>query len=246
MTRRLVSFLVAGLVLAADDVARVFRFEHTLTRESVQEISTVVRSIAEIRQAYANAEARSLTAQASPEQVELAEWVVKELDRPAAAQGGASPASFVIHPPNGTAHVVRIFFLPAGIEVHHLQEITTAVRSVGEIRHAFTYNAARAVAVRGTQEQLLLTEWLLEELQKPSGISLTREFRLDSEREGVVQVFHLPQALSIERFQEIARATRPAASIRRLFTFNRTRAIAVRGTAEQVSSAARFLADYTH
>lgn len=236
--------LIAGLALAADDVERVFRFEHTPTRESVQEIATVVRSIGEIRQAYANAEARSLTVRAPREQVELAEWVVKELDRPATPQGGASPASFVIQPPDATAQVVRIFFLPAGIEGHNLQEITTAVRSVGEIRHSFTYNAARAIAVRGTHERLLLTEWLLEELQKPNGVSAAREFRLDSEREGVVQVFHLPKVASIEKLQEIAKATRPAASVRRVFTFNDTRAIAVRGTAEQVSSAARFLADY--
>lgn len=245
MTRRLLSFLVAGFALAADDVERVFRFEHTPTRESVQEIATVVRSIGEIRQAYANAEARSLTVRAPREQVELAEWVVKELDRPAIPQGGASPSSFVIQPASGTAHVVRIFFLPAGIEIHHLQEITTAVRSVGEIRHSFTYNAARAMAVRGTHEQLLLTEWLLEELQKPSGMSPPREFRLDSEREGVVQVFHLPKVASIEKLQEIAKATRQSASIRLVFTFNDTRGIAVRGTAEQVSSAARFLAGST-
>jgi general secretion pathway protein D len=51
--------------------------------------------------------------------------------------------------------------------VQELQEISTTVRSVTEIRRAFTYNSQFAILVRGTADQVALAEKLIQDLDKP-------------------------------------------------------------------------------
>ena len=48
-----------------------------------------------------------------------------------------------------------------------LQEIATTVRSIAEIRRAFTYNALNAIMVRGTADKVALAEKLISDLDKP-------------------------------------------------------------------------------
>ena len=242
MTLRLAGFFIAAAAFAADDVERVFRFTHTPTVQAVQELSTVVRSIGEIRQAVADGDARTLTIRAPQEQVTLAEWLIKELDRPPAAH---APATFEIRPTGGSPQIVRILYLPAVEHIQQAQEITTVVRSIGEIRHAFLYSAAGALALRGSPDQIALAEWLLTEVVKSGPSSAVREFRLDGKGEDHVQVYHLQSKYSVDQLQEIAKSTRVTTHLRRLFTFNATRAIAARGTADQLAAAARLLEVHT-
>ena len=242
MTTRFASFLIGTIAFAADDVERVFRFANTPNVRAVQELSTVVRSIGEIRHAYADGAAQTLTVRAPQEQVTLAEWVIKELDRPPAEH---APATFEIRSPDGTPQTIRVLYVPPAADMQQAQEITTLVRSIGEIRHAFLYSSTGAMALRGSPDQIALAEWLLTEVAKNGRSSEAREFRLDGKGEDVVQVFHLSEAYTVERLQEIAKRTRTATQLRRLFTFNATRAIAARGTADQISTAERMLREHS-
>lgn len=63
--------------------------------------------------------------------------------------------------------VVRTFYLKNTTTAQELQEIATAIRSVTEIRRVFTYNAQNAILVRGTVDQVALTEKLVQDLDKP-------------------------------------------------------------------------------
>jgi hypothetical protein len=227
--------LMAGLSQAAE---RVFKFVNTGSAHDAQELATTVRSIAEIRQAFADAEARSMRVQATEEQIALAEWLTAQLDRRPGSPGASS--GYEMRLPDGTAQTVRVFYFPA-MERQQAQELTTVVRSIGEIRSSFLYYGARALAIRGTPAQIALTEWLLSEIRR-TGPSDARDFQLDGKGEDVVQVFHLPSSYSVERLQQITTATRTSIQIRRMFTFNATRAIAARGSADQIASAARLLA----
>ena len=55
-------------------------------------------------------------------------------------------------------------------------------------------------------------------------------------REGVVRVFYAKTA-SAERLQALAMDVRKQTTIRRVFTYHATRAMAVRGTAQQIAQA---------
>ncbi len=63
--------------------------------------------------------------------------------------------------------VVRTFYIPNASTVQEFQEIANALRTVTEIRRVFTYNAGRAMLVRGTADQVALVEKLVHDLDKP-------------------------------------------------------------------------------
>lgn len=64
-------------------------------------------------------------------------------------------------------NVVRVFYIQNATSVQEFQEIATAVRSITEIRRVFTYNAQRAILMRGTPDMIALAEKLVHDLDKP-------------------------------------------------------------------------------
>lgn len=64
-------------------------------------------------------------------------------------------------------YVVKVFYIKNATTVQELQEISTTLRSVTEIRRAFTYNAQYAILVRGTADQVNLAEKIIQDLDKP-------------------------------------------------------------------------------
>lgn len=64
-------------------------------------------------------------------------------------------------------YVVKTFYIKNTTTIQELQELSTTVRSVTEIRRAFTFNAQNAILVRGTTDQVALAEKLIADLDKP-------------------------------------------------------------------------------
>jgi hypothetical protein len=153
------------------------------------------------------------------------------------------------HPPveryeiNGVADPsVRVFYPAQTESVDMLQELTVLMRSVVEIRRAFTFNAPRAAIMRGTPDEMAAAEWLFKELdQRTAAHAASETWRLPGTEEGVMRVFYLRPSLSIPELMKNAAGIRKEANIRRMFTYNASRAIAVRGTAEQVEMAERLI-----
>ena len=64
-------------------------------------------------------------------------------------------------------NVVKVFYVQNATSVQEFQEITTAVRSVTEIRRVYSYNAQKAILVRGPADAVMLAEKLIRDLDKP-------------------------------------------------------------------------------
>ena len=64
-------------------------------------------------------------------------------------------------------YVVKVFYIKNATTPQELQEISTTVRSVTEIRRAFAYNSQFAIMLRGTADQISLAEKLIADLDKP-------------------------------------------------------------------------------
>jgi hypothetical protein len=231
--------ICASASFAQPAATRVLRFNHVVEPQSLMEVGTVVRSTGEIRDSKADAQARTLTLSGEVWQMELAEWLMNKLDRvPVPARSG--PERYEI--PGIPDPSVRIFYPARADTPVNLQELTTTVRSVIEIRRAFTFNAAKAVVLRGTPAETDTAEWLFRELDRGPANGAVSEIRtLPNDSEGVIRVFYLRPVLSVEQFQRNATEVRREVAIRRMFTFNALRAMAIRGTAEQVAAAERLL-----
>jgi general secretion pathway protein D len=84
-----------------------------------------------------------------------------------------SPTSIFVTEDNVTKRrdyedqVVKVFYVTNATSVQEFQEIATAVRTVSEIRRVFTYNAQKAMVVRGPVDAVALAEKLIHDLDKP-------------------------------------------------------------------------------
>jgi len=63
--------------------------------------------------------------------------------------------------------VVRVFYVSNLLLPQELQEISTAVRGVTNLRQVFTYAPQNAIIVRGTVDQVALADKLFQDLDKP-------------------------------------------------------------------------------
>ena len=67
----------------------------------------------------------------------------------------------------GNDDVVRVLRLPHTATVQDFQKAATQIREATKIKRVFTYNGLRAVAFRGTADQIAMAERMATELDKP-------------------------------------------------------------------------------
>ena len=149
-----------------DDVVRVFYLTHTDTVQNLAEIATLVRSIGNIRRLFTYNALHAIAMRGTADQIALAEWLFKELDKQPDAQQNQDTSIHEYRLPGNTEDIVRVFYLPGTDVVPRFQAFVTQVRTITEIRRLFTYNALRAFAARGTADQLALADKLIQERNK--------------------------------------------------------------------------------
>jgi len=232
---------------SADDVVRLFFVPNAGTVQGLQEVATTVRTIAEIRRVFTYNTPKVLALRGTADQIATAAFLVHELDQPADAKRTDSRQYQMVDPANHGETEVRVFYLPYASTVPQFQEVATLVRTIAEIRRVFTYNSTRALTVRGTADQLALTAWMVGELGKPvtPGTASTTYQYVSNDRNGenLVRVFYVKDVPTIAVFQQLATQLRTTTQMRRVFTYNESKAIALRGNEAQLAIAEQMLQD---
>jgi hypothetical protein len=212
----------------------VLRLWHT-GPQSVQELATVTRSTADIRELSVNAAERSITFNGTPHQNAIAEWLVSRLDV-------SGPRLIGTPYKAGADDTAQVFYLNNAETAWQMMEITTVARSLAEVPRAFVYQPAKAIVARGTADQIALMEWLVPHLDVTGPRSESPEHRVGGKTDDIARVFYLNHTQTVQELQEMTTAVRATGEIRRAFTYNTARAVAMRGTADQIALAA-FLID---
>jgi len=233
-----------------ENTVRVFFLLNFDTAQAFQEVATAVRTTVDLRRAATYNGLRAFVTRGTPDQIALTTWLIDALDRPA---GQRAVSRDYRMPLNSDPHgeiAVRLLYASNAATVQDFQQIATAVRTITDIRRLFTYNAARVIVARSTPEQIAMADWLMPQLDKPAvekvsstpvQSSGTYEYASASDRENMVKVLYLPQAETIEDFQRIATGIRTTTNVRRAFTYNAPRVMAVRGTIDQIAMAERMV-----
>jgi type II secretory pathway component GspD/PulD (secretin) len=229
---------------SADDVVRLFYLTNPAIPNGVQEMATAVRSLANIRQMFTYNDLRAVVVRGTSDQINAAEFLFAEMDKPAQQLQSAPSSEFRMNEP--PFNLVRVFYLPNTKTIRDFQEVATLVRSTADLRYLFTYNAARAVAIRGTGDQIALAKWLLEDLGKASIPEsakdyATHEYRLSPTSDDFVRVFYLPHATTPDHLLETAAEVRQKLIIRRAFTYSVPNALVIRDTAQKISQAEKLI-----
>ncbi len=222
-------------------VARIFYLPHTATVQDFQEIANAIRTVTEIRRVFTYNDGRAMAVRGTPEQMGMAEWLVSELNQPGPKQGSTADEYTA-----GDGDVMRVLHVSNAKSVQDFQEMANTIRTIVEIRRMFTVNTSRAILVRSTPEQMAMAEWLLPQLDKPAGgqqDQASGEYRVPGAADDIMRVFYLANTKSAQDFQAIANAVRTGAEIRRVFTYNAERALAIRGTTNQLALAEKLIQD---
>ncbi len=74
-----------------DDIVRVFYIKHANTPQELQEIVTLVRSVADVRRLFTYNELRAFAARGTADQIALVAWLVEQLDQPVKSDSPAKP-----------------------------------------------------------------------------------------------------------------------------------------------------------
>lgn len=228
----------------ADDVVRLFFLTNATTIQDFQEVATTIRTIAEIRRVFTFNTPRALAVRGTADQISAAAFMVNELNQPATAKRADSSVHQMIDTGNHGETDIRVFYLPHTATVQQFQEVATMVRTIAETRRLFTYNASKAMIVRGTADQLALTNWMVHELAKPVDPSTlaSQPYPFTIAHLTIVRLFYVKDVPNVADFQQVATQIRNATGIR-LFTYNATKALAVHGTAAQLAMVDQMLQD---
>ena len=214
---------------------RTFQLTQDEDKRALEEIATVLRATGDIQQVSIDDIRRTVTVVGTAGQIAMADWLVHQMDLPA---NGQSPGVHEYRPPAGNDDVVRIFYLTHASTPQEMQEIATTIRSVANVPRLFIYNALKAVAVRGTGQQILLAAWLAEQLNQSANVSAPAPHEYKLPGDDVTRIFELTYPQTPQQLQEIVTLLRSVGDIPRLFLCNARRAVTLRGTAGQVALAA--------
>jgi hypothetical protein len=91
--------------------------------------------------------------------------------------------------------------------------------------------------MHGPVDKLVMTDWLLQQLDRPFGAATPGEYKIPGAREEVVRVFHVsPDATNADVTAAVT-AIRTIADVQRLFPYQNGKVIVARGAPDKVAAA---------
>jgi hypothetical protein len=228
-----------GQTPASQSVSQVFQFTNTQTAQGLTEITNAIRSVALVTQASLNTAAKTLTVEGTPGQIAIAKWLFSALDQPAPS----NRVTQEYRPAGSVNDVIRIYYVTHIQGPQSFQEIVNAVRVIPEIPKVFPYFEQGALAVRATDSQAAMTEWLFHQLDVPAGVQpvqspTAHQYVSAGAANDQVQVLFLTHSLSPQSMQQIVNTIRVIPQLTKVFPCTASGAVSVRGPTGTVALAA--------
>jgi hypothetical protein len=230
-----------------ENIVHLYYLKTPATTQEFQEVVTAVRTVADIRRVFTYNAPKAVVARGTADQLALADWLMGELDQPS-----HTPAVHEYQMTGGFTHdesYIRVFYLTHTATVRDFQEVASGVRTIASVRRVFTYNAPRAMVVRGTPDQGKLAAWLVDQLDtlntgQPRQSSPTYTYETPYRDHGsAIRVFFLNHAGNTDDFQKAATQVRNATQYGLVQTYNAPRALIVRGSTDQITVAEQLVKD---
>jgi hypothetical protein len=219
----------------SDDVVVVYELVHAATSQSVQEIATTLRTVAEVQKIFAIiTKPKIVTLRGSANQMALAEWLIPKLD----VTAGSNPGPQEYRVPGDSDDVVVVYELVHAAAMQSVQEIATTLRTVAEIQRIFAITTP-IVTLRGSANQMALAEFLLTELDQPAQPrqnAFVHEFRMTGGGKNIVVVYGLAHTDSPLSLQEIIVNIRTVLDIQRIFQVTAPKLLSMRGSESDVQT----------
>jgi hypothetical protein len=221
---------------ARPPIVRIYYLANVTTPQNLQDVVNAIRSTVDIQRIFFYGLRNAIVMRGTGEQMTAADWLLRELDR---SVPGSTSQDFPM--PGEAGQVAKIFSLKDVATPQALQEITNLTRSLADIQRFYPYSGGGAIIARGTPEQIALAGWLVQSLDQPSGDGPVSEYRVTGSVNPVVRIVFLSNIHTPQALQEIVSAVRAATQIQRAYPNNLRMALALRGTADQISRAEQLI-----
>ncbi len=149
------------------DVGRVNFVPNLQKPPEIQELLTILRTVADVQKIFTFSSNRAIVLLAPDWQVAFAEWIIDQIQQ----KPDSAPHEFTVGGPDfrGQGHGARLNFLSNMTSPRQSQEVLTVLRTVLDIQKIFSYATSHALVLRGTESDLQRAEWLIQQLDLPAG-----------------------------------------------------------------------------
>jgi type II secretory pathway component GspD/PulD (secretin) len=230
--------------MANGEVARVNFLTNVQTAQGMQEVLTVLRTVADLAKAFNFSSRQAIVMRGSEGTVAFSEWILDQLNLPAQHKPDAAPREYTItdNPIPRSGSLARVNYLTNVSTPRGMQEILSTLRIVGEIQKIFTYTNQRALVLRGNDSDIARAEWLIQNLdQQPGQQAAGAHVFNATAADDVTRIFYLANATP-QGLQTAVTAIRTEAKVRHVSSTSAPSAVVVRGTSDQVEAAAQIIA----
>jgi type II secretory pathway component GspD/PulD (secretin) len=212
---------------------KVFYLSHAENPQAIQEIVNIVRAMTAIRDVSMNPGTQTISVRGDNGQLDTIQWLITGLDKAPQPAPALTARDFRV-PPDG-AEAIKILYLAHSTTPQALQETVNAIRALSDVVRIFPDNAQHAIALRGNDSQVALSEWLAGELDQPN--RQNTEFRLTDGSRNLARILYPTKIDSAQQLQEMVNTVRGIAEITRLMPYNPRAALVMRGTDDQLRMA---------
>jgi hypothetical protein len=166
---------------------KVFQFTQDQSPSDLDEFATVLRGIVGIRQLSVDNSARTLTVTAPGKMIQLAGWLVQQLDVRADAVQHGVPGEYTPGPDD-----IVFPYMAVAPTSDALQKIATAVRTMGDMQQVFVCTSLKAVVLHTTtSQQFSVASWLIGQLHWPKDVPTPRPLELGLSGGETLRIFEL-------------------------------------------------------
>ena len=227
----LLALTIASILSAQTTEDRTFLVRNAATEQEFNELALAALTVSTAKVKSNDFATRQLAVTGTVPQLQAAEWVLGELDRPASA---APPVSKRLSlEAKAPGDELGVFYLDPAASTQSVNELLTAVRTLSDIRYVGPYASKHAVALRGTPEQLDFAQWLLSPTRETPTYTFPREADpRENPPENYVRVFGA-RAKDVQSFNEVQTLIRTITDTRRVYPNIGSRTIFLRGSEEQ-------------
>jgi hypothetical protein len=229
------------------DIGRVGFLSNVWTPQSVQELMTVVRTVA----ADATPRIQILTLnhaivlRSSDWGVAFAEWIIDQIDRPIQQKPDLTPREFAVRGPDfrNLGHGASLMFLANMTGQKQMQQVLQVLRTVDDLTKVFSYAATHAVVFRADDVDLHRAEWLIQELDATTGHPPGTTAFTAPAGDDVTRDFYLGNATE-EWVQSAVNRIRSEFKISKIFYTTAPANIVVRGTTDKIAAVTAWMTSH--
>jgi hypothetical protein len=229
--------------LPSADMARVVFVQNATKPQELQELLTILRTVADVQKVYAINSNHAFVIRAPEWQMLFSEWIIDQLNVPPGQKPDTTPREFTVGGPDfrGLGHGARVNFLASMTRRPQPLELLTVLRTVGDIMKVFSYTSGNALVLRAGDTDLERAEWLIQQLDMPTGHPAGTGTFTAPAGDDVTRIFSVPNA-NPQWIKGALDSMRSELNIKKTFSTTTPANVIVRGTTDQIAAAAKWMA----